>query len=64
LHDPRPAFAIAEALRAEDLDLRAITVTFGNAPLESALRVARELVELAGADVPVAPGTAAAIPES
>jgi pyrimidine-specific ribonucleoside hydrolase len=69
IHEGRPrdvddAFAIAEALRAEDLDLRAITVTFGNAPLESALRVARELVELAGADLPVAPGTAAAIPES
>lgn len=67
VHEGRPrdvddAFAIAEALGAPDVDLRGITVTFGNAPLESAVRVTRELVALSGADVPFAAGEAAAIP--
>jgi len=67
IHDGRPrdvddAFAIAEALGAPDIDLRGITVTFGNAPLDAAVSIARETVRLAGADVPVAAGEAAAIP--
>jgi inosine-uridine nucleoside N-ribohydrolase len=67
IHEGRPrdvddAFAIAEALGAPDVELRGITVTFGNAPLDAAVGVARELVELAGADVPVAAGAAHAIP--
>ena len=67
VHDGRPrdvddAFAIAEALGAPDVDVRGITVTFGNAPLDAAVGVAREAVRLAGADVPVAAGEAGAIP--
>lgn len=66
IHEGRPrdvddAFAIAEALGAPDIDLRGITVTFGNAPLPAAVEVARELIELSGLDVPVAAGEAAAI---
>lgn len=69
IHEGRPrdvddAFAIAEALGADDLDLRGITVTFGNAPLDAALKVAEELVALAGATVPVAAGEAEALPET
>lgn len=67
VHEGRPrdvddAFAIVEALRAPDLDVLGITVTFGNAPLEPALAVAKELIVLTGADVPVAAGQAAALP--
>lgn len=67
IHEGRPrdvddAFALAEALRAPDLDVRGITVTFGNAPLAAAVGVAEHLVELAGSAVPVAAGAAAAIP--
>ncbi|HSG88071.1 MAG TPA: nucleoside hydrolase [Pseudomonadales bacterium] len=67
IHEGRPrdvddAFAIAEALGADDIDLRGVTVTFGNAPLADALRVAREVVALSGQAVPVAAGAAAAIP--
>ena len=68
IHEGRPrdvddAFAIAEALGAPDVDVRGITVTFGNAPHDDALRIARECVRIAGADVPVAAGEVAAIPE-
>jgi len=67
IHEGRPrdvddAFAIVEALRAPDLDVLGITVTFGNAPLEPALAVAKELVALSGVDVPVAGGQSLAIP--
>ncbi|MEE4361660.1 MAG: nucleoside hydrolase [Pseudomonadales bacterium] len=69
IHDGRPrdvddAFAIVEALRAPELDVRAITVTFGNAPLEAATVVAETLVARAGVAVPVAQGQAAALPDS
>lgn len=67
IHEGRPrdvddGFAIAEALRAPDLDVLGITVTFGNAPLEAAHNVARELIGIAGVDVPLASGQAGPIP--
>jgi pyrimidine-specific ribonucleoside hydrolase len=67
IHGGRPrdvddAFALAEALNAPDVDLRGITVTFGNAPLDRAVTVAQELLAVAGAEVPLAAGEAAAIP--
>ena len=66
-HEGRPrdvddAFAIAEAIGAPDVDLRGITVTFGNAPLAPAHAIAQEAVSLAGVDVPVAAGEAGPIP--
>lgn len=67
-HEGRPrdvddGLAIVEAINAPDIELLAITVTFGNAPLPEALRVAQELVRLKQADVPVAGGAHAALPE-
>ena len=67
IHEGRPrdvddAFAIAEALQAPDLDLRGITVTFGNAPLDAAMATARELLDVAQAAIPLAAGEATAIP--
>lgn len=67
IHEGRPrdvddAFAIAEAIGAPDLDVRGITVTFGNAPLPAAVGVAERLVELAGSAIAVAAGAGSAIP--
>lgn len=66
LHKGRPrdiddGFAIAEAINSETLDLRLITTVFGNAPLDDVARVAREIVALKNARVPVLTGAAVAM---
>lgn len=62
-HEGRPrdvddAYAMVAALNAPGLDVLGITTVFGNAPLGLADRVAREIVALKGAAVPVAAGAA------
>ncbi|MBI5667122.1 MAG: nucleoside hydrolase [Chloroflexi bacterium] len=52
------AVALIMALRAPDVDVKAITVVSGNVPLEQGVRNALYTVELCGADVPVYAGAA------
>ena len=52
------AVALIMALRAPDVDLRAITVVSGNVPLLQGSRNARYTVELCGSKVPVYEGAA------
>lgn len=54
--DVDDAFAIVEAIRSPRIDLVGLTITYGNVDLVDGVRVARELVDLAGVDVPVHPG--------
>ena len=66
-HEGRPrdvddGLAIIEAINAPDIELLAITATFGNAPLRDTLRVAQDLVRLKQMDVPVAAGASEAMP--
>lgn len=68
-HGGRPrdvddAFAIVEALHCPDVDVAAVTVTYGNAPLGEAVGVTRTLTELLHSRVPVFAGAAVALPES
>ena len=56
--DVDDGLAIVEAINSPDIELLAVTVTFGNAQLPDALRVAQTLVALKQADVPVAGGAA------
>jgi inosine-uridine nucleoside N-ribohydrolase len=54
------ALAILLAVRSPELDVRAITVVFGNVELELAVSNALKILELAGrSDIPVARGEAA-----
>ncbi len=50
------AVALIMALRAPDIDVRAITIVAGNVPLEQAARNALYVAELCGSDAPVFPG--------
>ena len=50
------AVALIMALRAPEVEVKAITIVAGNVPLESGSRNARYTVELCGADVPVYEG--------
>jgi purine nucleosidase len=50
------AVALIMALRAPDVDVRAITVVAGNVPVEQGVRNALYTAELCGSDVPVFPG--------
>jgi pyrimidine-specific ribonucleoside hydrolase len=68
-HEDRPrdiddGFAIVEAINVPDLELLGVTTVYGNAPHEAVHRVAREIVHLKGADVPVVGGASAALPQS
>ncbi len=47
------AVALVMALRAPDVDVRAITIVAGNVPVEQGARNALHTAELCGADVPV-----------
>ena len=67
-HEGRPrdiddGFAIVEAINSPDIELLAVTTVFGNGPLPEVDRVAREIVTLKQADVPVYSGAAAALGE-
>lgn len=67
-HEGRPrdiddGFAIVEALNVPDIDLRGVTTVFGNAPHAQVLEVARELIDLKAAEVPVVPGASEALPQ-
>ena len=60
-HDGRPrdiddGFAIAEALNSPQLDLQLVSTVYGNAPLDSVVQVAREIIALKGSNVPVLRG--------
>jgi len=66
-HDGRPrdiddGFAIVEAINIAAVDLQAITTVYGNAPHTDVARVARELVQLKDAAVPVWDGAVVALP--
>ena len=50
------AVALIMALRAPDVDVRAITVVAGNVPVEQATRNALYTAELCGSSVPVFAG--------
>ncbi|MEM6489863.1 MAG: nucleoside hydrolase [Pseudomonadota bacterium] len=50
------ALAILGALADPTIDLVGLSAVYGNVPVETASRNARQLVDLAGADVPVAEG--------
>jgi inosine-uridine nucleoside N-ribohydrolase len=52
------AVALIMALRAPEVDVKAITIVAGNVPLAQGSRNARYTVELCGADVPVYEGAA------
>ena len=60
--DVDDGLAIVEAINATQLDLRGVTVTFGNAELADGLRVAQDLVRLKNASVPVLAGAAGPMP--
>lgn len=66
-HEGRPrdiddGFAIVEAINSPEIELRAVTTVFGNAPLPEVARVAREIVALKGGGVPVHDGAGEALP--
>jgi len=68
IHEGRPrdiddGFAIVEAINSGEIGLEGITVTFGNAPLDAALGVARDLTALKDVDVPVLAGASQAMPQ-
>lgn len=61
IHEGRPrdiddGFALVEAINSDALNLVGVTCVFGNGPLPEVERVARELVELKQAAVPVVAG--------
>jgi inosine-uridine nucleoside N-ribohydrolase len=65
-HEGRPrdiddGFAIVEAINSDVIELLAVTTVFGNGPLREVDRVAREIIQMKGVDVPVYSGAAAAI---
>lgn len=65
-HEGRPrdiddGFAMVEAINSEQLDLLGITCVYGNGPLHEVVRVAREIVTLKEAAVPVISGAAEAM---
>lgn len=67
-HEGRPrdiddGFAIVEAINIDAIDLEAVTTVYGNAPLADVDRVARELIDLKGANVPVWRGASTALPQ-
>lgn len=67
-HEGRPrdiddGFAIVEAINSPDIELLAVTTVYGNGPLPEVDRVAREIISLKNADVPVYTGAAAALGE-
>ncbi len=67
-HQGRPrdiddGFAVVEAINLEPIDLLAVTTVYGNAPLADVDRVARELIELKHAEIPVWRGAANALPQ-
>ncbi|MEQ8690524.1 MAG: nucleoside hydrolase [Pseudomonadales bacterium] len=60
-HEGRPrdiddGFAIVEAINSDALQLLGITCVYGNGPLSEVVRVAQEIVDLKGADIPVIAG--------
>ncbi|MDZ7669252.1 MAG: nucleoside hydrolase [Gammaproteobacteria bacterium] len=66
-HDGRPrdiddAFALVESINADDIDLLGVTCVYGNAPHEFVYQVARDIVTLKEADIPVLPGADRALP--
>ena len=65
-HEGRPrdiddGFAIVEAINSSDIELLAVTTVFGNGPLIEVDRVAREIIALKKADVPVHSGADCAL---
>jgi pyrimidine-specific ribonucleoside hydrolase len=65
-HEGRPrdiddGFAIVEAINATEIDLVGVTCVYGNGPIDEVYRVAREIVELKHADVPVKQGAGKAL---
>ena len=67
-HEGRPrdiddGFAIVEALNAPDLELLGVTTVYGNGPHAEVNRVAKEIVELKAADIPVVGGADEPLPE-
>jgi inosine-uridine nucleoside N-ribohydrolase len=67
VHDGRPrdiddGFAIVEAINADDIELVGVTTVYGNAPHETVDRIAREIIALKAANVPVHSGAVAALP--
>ena len=62
--DVDDGLAIVEAINTPELDLRGVTVTFGNAELVDGLRVAQDLVGLKHSSVPVLAGAAGPMPTS
>lgn len=61
--DVDDGLAIIESLHSPELEVLGVTVTYGNAALDDALRVARDLVRLADADVPVLAGARGPMPQ-
>jgi inosine-uridine nucleoside N-ribohydrolase len=67
-HEGRPrdiddGFAIVEAINSPDIKLLAVTTVFGNGPLSEVDRVAREIIALKAAEVPVYSGASCALGE-
>ena len=62
--DVDDGLAIVEAINTPELDLRGVTVTFGNSELVDGLRVAQDLVRLKNSSVPVLAGAAGPMPST
>ena len=65
-HEGRPrdiddGFAIVEAINSPRINLLGVTCVFGNGPIDEVYRVANDIVQLKGADVPVIKGASVAI---
>ena len=57
-HEGRPrdiddGFAIVEAINSPRINLLGVTCVFGNGPIDEVYRVANDIVQLKGADIPV-----------
>ena len=68
-HEGRPrdiddGFAIVEAINSPEIDLKAVTTVYGNAPQMDVYRVAVEIMALKQADIPVSPGAEEALPQT
>ncbi len=58
-HEPDDGLALLQAFHSEELDVRGVSVVFGNSPLETGYPIAREIARRFGpANLPVLPGAA------
>jgi pyrimidine-specific ribonucleoside hydrolase len=60
-HEPDDALALLQAFHSSELEVKGVSVVFGNSPLETGYRIAREIANRFGpAELPVHPGASSA----